>query len=68
MGDELRTMTTCGDPVTGKDIESRCSTNNVNLDASMASSGFMSPGAEQLMVLGFGILDSSGTWWLAWKW
>ena len=58
-GDELRTMTVCGDPVTGKDSESRCSANNGNLDAGMVSSRFTSPGAEATQ--GFGFRDPGFT-------
>ena len=58
-GDELRTMTVCGDPVTGKDSESRCSADNGNLDAGMVSSGFTSPGAEATQ--GFGFRDPGFT-------
>ena len=41
-GDETTMMSVCGDPVTGKELESRCSS-DIKFDAGMAFSGFTSP-------------------------
>ena len=54
-GDETTTMSVCGDPVTGKELESRCSS-DIKFDASMAFSGFTSPGVE--VTQGVGSRDS----------
>ena len=52
-GDEMMTMRVCSDPVTGKELESRCSSDIANLDSGKAFSGFMSPGAEVTHGFGF---------------
>ena len=51
-GDESTTMCVCGDPMTGKELESRCSSDIAKLDASMAFSGFSSLGAEETQGVG----------------
>ena len=48
-------MFVCGDPVTGKELESRCSS-DIKFDAGMAFSGFTSPGVE--VTQGVGSRDS----------
>ena len=54
-GDVTMTMRVCGDPATGKELESRCSFDIANLDSGKAFFGFMSPGAE--VSHGFGVWD-----------
>jgi len=58
-GDEMMTMRVCGDPMTGKESESRCSSDIANLDFNKAFSRFTSPGAE--VTHGFGFRDSRFT-------
>ena len=55
-GDVTMTMRVCGDPTTGKELESRCSFDIANLDSGKAFFGFTSPGAE--VSHGFGVWDS----------
>ena len=52
-------MRVCGDPVIGKESESRCSSDIANLDSNKAFSGFTSPSAK--VTHGFGFRDSGFT-------
>ena len=52
-GDMTMTMRICGDPVIGKESESKCSSNIANLDSGKAFSRFTSPSAE--VSHGFGV-------------